>query len=339
MGRRHNFFLDYLFLQFHLITWLLMPRKRSRNAQLERLLQQKQEADHKLALLENQLHQCNGFYRPPMPRPVTQQWDWNCGGCGRLVYTPKTRCICDEPQNTRPWGATLVGSIRGKQQTSTAARQATVAQASVPIARRASAAPEPSYHVRGQPLQPTNREQQQPTAPPSAAGAAQRTAPTKRASQQTGIAVAATAASRLPVGGGYASTENANAKSFTSAPASAATATEKTSEVPQSAAAVIEADNEAQRQADAIEEIDIDPDPTVPEDMGYDEIRKKLLKCEIALRKKQKRHERELKEVREMEQYIQEQQSELSLLQGKADATGSCIQEFAATIAAFSSFH
>ena len=85
-----------------------MPRKKSRNAQLEKLLQQKQQSDYQVALLQQQLQQSNGFFSPPLPRPTTQQWDWNCGGCGRLVYTPQTRCNCNEANNTRRFGATAV---------------------------------------------------------------------------------------------------------------------------------------------------------------------------------------------------------------------------------------
>ena len=119
-----------------------MPRAGRRNAQLEKLLLQQQQSEHQITQLQHQLQQHNGHYLPPLHRPATQQWDWNCGACGRVVYTPKTRCNCNGPQNTRRFGATLVGSVRGRPQNTSAARQAATAQASVPTIAA------PSYHVR-----------------------------------------------------------------------------------------------------------------------------------------------------------------------------------------------
>ena len=269
-----------------------------------------------------QARQTNGYTSNPFPRLATAGWDWHCY-CGRLNYCGRPKCFgCP---GVRKDGATLVGSLRGVPQATPVARLAVAAQDRVP---------------KSQPLQPTTRVQQPPAATLAATTTAQRaaatTAPTKRILHKTSAAAAATAVARDPAaaGGGYASALIANTKSSTSVPA--ATPKENISGEAQSASATIQTDKQAQMQADAPEELDIDPDPTIPEDLGYDEIRKKLLRCETALRKKQKRHERELNEVREMEQYIEEKRTQLAVLQDKADATGSDIQEFAATIAALS---
>ena len=299
-----------------------MPRKRPRQSQ------RIQQLEDELAMSRLQARQSNGYTSHPLPRPATAGWDWHCH-CGRLNYSGRPSCYgCFGP---RKHGATFVGSLRGVPQNTPAARLAVASQARVPESR---------------PLgQPTTRVQQPVPAPTAAANATQRpAAPTKRILQQSGVATAATSVARGSVGagGGYASAVIGNAKSNTLRPASTATdakpppTSEKVSgELPQSASAIMEADNEAQMHADA-EEADIEPDPTIAEDLGYDEIRKRLLKCETALRKRQKRHEKELNAVQEMEQYIDEQRSQLAVLQSKADATGSEIHDFAATIASLS---
>ena len=117
--------------------------------------------------------------------------------------------------------------------------------------------------------------------------------------------------------GGYAAAVSGSANP-TSAGAAAATATtsaqkssatEKAPNDPaQSALARIGADNEAQIQCDG-DEADVELDPTIAEDLDYDEIWKKPQKCENTLRKRQKRHEKELNAVQETKDYIEEQQS------------------------------
>ena len=109
-----------------------MPRSTRNKAKYNQLQQQLQQTNQELEQLRTQQQSRNGFYAPPLPRADTRQWDWSCSACGRLVYTPQNRCNCGLPHNTRVYGATVAGSVRGRRQENSAARQATGAQQRVP---------------------------------------------------------------------------------------------------------------------------------------------------------------------------------------------------------------
>ena len=119
-----------------------MPRKRNKadnKAECTRLRQE-------IADLRTQKQDLNGFYYPPLPCANTRQWDWECSACRRLVYTLHNRCNCGLPYNTRTYGAIVSGSVRGRHQENSVARQAAVAQQRVP----ASNATRPSQATRVQ---------------------------------------------------------------------------------------------------------------------------------------------------------------------------------------------
>ena len=64
-----------------------------------------------------------------------------------------------------------------------------------------------------------------------------------------------------------------------------------------------------------------DIDPTIPEDMGYDEVRRSLQKFERLLQRRTRRHGNDAALVADRTELIAGQQAELVSLQSIADAT------------------
>ena len=90
-----------------------MPRKRKNNservAQLEARVREYEAVTARL---------CGAAtHKPVLPRGSQhphQQWDWNCGECGQLVYAGRQNCFRYSCDGRRRDGATVVGSIRGQ---------------------------------------------------------------------------------------------------------------------------------------------------------------------------------------------------------------------------------
>ena len=99
------------------------------------------------------------------------------------------------------------------------------------------------------------------------------------------------------------------------------------------AATVVEPinDNDAQDIGE-----DDDLNPTLPEDLDYDNIRRMMLRFERLLQRRTKRHASELAAVADMQQLIAAQQAELVTLQSTADSTFHEMQGFKDSIAELS---
>ena len=77
-------------------------------------------------------------------------------------------------------------------------------------------------------------------------------------------------------------------------------------------------------------------DPTLLEEMGYEEVRRALAKLERALQRRTRRHKNELERAADKQRLIDAQQAELVLLQSTADSTEAEMQDCRASIAELS---
>ena len=91
-------------------------------------------------------------------------------------------------------------------------------------------------------------------------------------------------------------------------------------------------DHEADREVDDAIELD----PTLPEEMGYEDVRVALVKFERVLQRRTRRHKNEMERVVEKQKLIDSHQAELILLQSTADATMAEMQDCKASIAELS---
>ena len=102
-----------------------------------------------------------------------------------------------------------------------------------------------------------------------------------------------------------------------------------------SAQQLIVQDGAAQMEEDA--DCDVDPDPTVAEDLDYAAVQRERRKYDRVLDRRQNRLKNELEAVAAQKEYVDQQRKELDDLQGKVDATQAEIQEYSTTIANLSS--
>ena len=89
------------------------------------------------------------------------------------------------------------------------------------------------------------------------------------------------------------------------------------------------------RHVDAIdaEGETVEVDPTIPEEMCYDEVRRSLARYERVLERRTKRHGHEVAAVEDQQQLIATRQSVFVHIQSTADTTLAEMQEIRATIA------
>ena len=78
---------------------------------------------------------------------------------------------------------------------------------------------------------------------------------------------------------------------------------------------------------------DADPNPTFPEEMDYDDVKRELLRHERFLQRRKKRHASELSAVAEQQEVLEKNKAQLVCLQATADDTNAEIHEHSATIA------
>ena len=81
------------------------------------------------------------------------------------------------------------------------------------------------------------------------------------------------------------------------------------------------------------EDDDLEPNPTLREEIDDDSVRRELQKHERLLQCLKKRHSSDLVANAAQQEVVAQYQAELLLLQAKADATHGEVQEFSATIA------
>ena len=289
-----------------------MPRARKKNAQIEQLVQQQQDAEQQIAALQNQLQLRGAGRAPPIYRPATKHWDWQCTACGRIVWEGKPQCTCRLPRSSHAYGTTLVGPLRGRTQFNSAARQAVAAQRCVPPPLA------PSYSVhRDQRV--TNRVS---TAAPAAA-----------------------AASLVQDVGGHAAVSNHNhhhhqvvAQSgeksrptyadITAAPSTSAALAARPGaegsappEPPMSATDRMAKDDMAVDNGD-------DDERTLPEELPIHKLNLRMLNLHKKITTKEKQLEREQAAIQEQQAEIALQQAKLVELQAAADCTREAISDF-----------
>ena len=306
----------------------LMPRtNRKKTVAIERELRAAAEAEAHQLRLELAKRDAQ---RPPLFRPtVSEQWDWSCGACGNLVYAGRRNCKCGAPRCN---GATFTGSVRGVLQNTAAAREGLLRQRQVPGFAPVQRAP------RG--VAPTiNRATEQLAAARcgyarTAELAAKATTEAKATKKDEVVGAKASFAevARRP-----APVQQSRTQQAAAAPAAelAPQGPPRSADIPASSAAQLFAeDDEAQNEQEVD---DLEENPTIPEELGYEAVRAKLRKFERLLHKRKVRHVKQLEEVAAQEAYIAEQKATLLELQSVADATNSQMQEYAATVTQLSS--
>ena len=272
------------------------PRKANRRAQAERELREKAELD--VLMLQRELDR-RAEQRPPLYRADIVQWDWRCR-CGNVVWSGRRFCpMCNATRSQG--GYTITGSAKGSFQSTPAVLMARENQRQVPGYgfQIASA----SKRGRSDRLLVDQTKK----------GVGGNTVPQQRPTSFLEAAQTATVA---------ASNSTPMVVHDAAAPATLAPLTKEAVE----------------QLNDDLQPVDEDQglDPTIPEDLDYDGVRRSLVKCERVLERRSKRHLNELASVEAKQQMIVTHQAELAVLQATADATLAEMQVCKDTIAELS---
>ena len=104
-----------------------MPPTRAKKAlKSERVLRQQAEMDN--LVLRQQLESQQGI-KAPLPWSISATWDWLCP-CGNQVYAGRRHCpLCQTPRHQ---GCTMTGFVRGVMQSNPGALKAQIRQREVP---------------------------------------------------------------------------------------------------------------------------------------------------------------------------------------------------------------
>ena len=282
-----------------------LQRKRQRQQQAAELAQLRTIVAHAAPR--------QAFALPPVHRrPEQLQWDWQCGTCGHLNYAGRSLChqhLCIGPRSK---GLTMVGSIRGITQTSSAAqtaRQQQLQTMSLPSAYQVVAerprvgninSATPHSH-NGVVSQPPHQNQQQQQAQKKQQQVQQQ-APARRVRQP------AKTVDTVRQGSAAGNAAGASAKDLCDQPRTFAQLAEAENEV---ADDEVEEDEEADDNATDFE--DLDADPLV--------LRKRHIKLARVLERRQKRLANERVRIEEQANEIAAQQAKMVVLQSAADST------------------